>query len=107
MYAIPWIGKMARLGGARRLWLIILLVLVAVALPGHIFAEAADAAHGLSTGTGLSQPTACLHTGALLPDVPKLPLDVVPHFELHAAAPTPHDVSAPILLRPPIRISSH
>jgi len=97
---------MAERGGVQRLWLIILLALVVVALPGHIFAEAALSAHGLGAGTAISQLTACLHTGAVMPAASAIPLDAVPHLELRVASPVLHDACAPVPFRPPIPVSS-
>ena len=89
----------------RRLWWLLLLTLVLVALTGHLAVEVAGAASVDHAKLTLS--TGCLHAGVLLPGVPSLPLVFVPHFVLSVAPPSLHDTCIPTPLHPPISTASH
>jgi hypothetical protein len=91
-----------------RRWMLLLLTLVLVALAAHLFGDVVAAASGndLSPDARFTLSTGCLHTSALLPAAPSLPLGLLPHFELSVTPSILHGYSVPTPLRPPISACS-
>jgi hypothetical protein len=86
----------------------VLCVLLALAIGGHLVVEAAGAAAGISSGpaTHALLTPGCAHTSILLPIAVTLALGRALHFLLAVARPLLHACRMPTLLRPPINAPS-
>ena len=97
----PVTGRSAR-------WLMVLCVLLALAIGGHLVVEAAGVAAGISSSpaTHALLTSACAHTSMLLPIAATLALGLALHFLLALAQPLLHGCRMPAPLRPPINAPS-
>ena len=94
----PVAGRSAR-------WLMILFVLLALAIGGHLVVEAPLESVPVPQLTPWLT-SACAHTSMLLPVAATLALGLALHFLLAVAQPLLHACRMPIPLRPPINAPS-